>query len=136
MYERITTIRLHEERHNFETKQNFVFKNLYYNFKIGIKLVLKFKSVTSELFEKKTVKELHCQAGPSRDGFSRIPSMSSERNIFCSMSHIEKINSFRDIALLESPIVLWKETFDSSSLFFPRNIFFCYFLCLLLISLF
>ena len=60
-------------------------------------------------FEEYAVEERHSRTGSSRAGSSRVTILHRKRIIFCSMSHIAKINISRVMILFCFPIWLWQE---------------------------
>ena len=112
IYEKMTKIRLSDIRYDFETKQNIWFEVWYDNLKTGIQTMFKFQVCISWTDWEITRQRAWRQG---RAGSSWISFIWSKRKFFCSMSPIEKNDSFRDTALFESPIWLWKEALDLSS---------------------
>ena len=90
----------------FFNKEHWVFVNVFLIDSEPISL-----TISLALNKKCPIKKRRSWAGSSR-----ISIIWSRRNNFCFMSHAEKINSSRDIALFESSIWLWEEALDSSSL--------------------
>ena len=70
-------------------------------------LCLNFEFVSFELTDKYRVKKRYGRDGPGRF-FTDIDLMVKQK-LFYSINHIKSINSFRDVALFESPMWMRKE---------------------------
>ena len=75
----MTKIRLYEKLYNFKTKQIFRFKILYDKFKIGIRIMLKFKARTVLTDGEITRKKRYGRLGPGQVRSGRAGQVGSSR---------------------------------------------------------